>query len=79
MATRSLILLLCGLVLGAAGCGAEDDGAGGGGAGTPVAQLVVRLDDDGPKGPAKPRELRLSCESERDSAACGVAGVAEAR
>ena len=35
----------------------------------------MRLDEDGPRGPAKPRELRLRCDSERDSSACGAAGL----
>jgi hypothetical protein len=51
----------------AAGCGASEPSAGGS-----VAQLTIRLDEDG-AGPAKPRELKLTCDSAGDSRACGAA------
>ena len=51
-----------------AGCGADEQRAARGS----LAQLTVRLDEDGP-GPGKPRELRLSCESAGESKACGAA------
>lgn len=66
-----LIILTAALV---AGCGAETDAGGGGGAS--VAQLVVRLDADG-SGPGKARELRLDCDSARESRACGAAAALE--
>ena len=64
-AMRWLLLILVATVV--AGCGAEERPASGS-----LAQLTIRLDADG-EGPAKPRELRLSCDSAGDSKACGAA------
>jgi hypothetical protein len=57
------------LVAALAGCGSQE------GAGTrgQLAQLVVRVDDDGAKGAGPARELRLTCEQPTDSSACGAA------
>jgi hypothetical protein len=56
-----------------AGCGEAAPKA------TSLADLVVRVDDDGPGGARPPRELRLRCADPRDSTACGAAaGVSEA-
>jgi hypothetical protein len=61
-----------------AGCG-EDDGTPAAGGSGQLAQLVIRVDDDGDKGAAPARELRLTCAAPTDSAACGAAaGVSAA-
>jgi hypothetical protein len=64
---RWALIFIAALAL--AGCGAE---AGAPSASGTLAQLTVRLDADGP-GPGKARELRLSCDSAKDSSACGTA------
>jgi outer membrane lipoprotein SlyB len=61
-----------------AGCGSDEPTPAAGGTGN-LAQLVVTVDDDGTRGSAKPRELRLDCAKPTDSAACGAAaGVSAA-
>jgi hypothetical protein len=59
------------------GCGSDEPTPAAGGDGQ-LAQLVVRVDDDGDK--ARPaRELRLDCATPTDSTACGAAaGVSAA-
>lgn len=52
-------------------CGSDDATAPSGGGG--LANLVVRVDADGAKGPGAARELKLDCGSSSQSAACGVA------
>jgi hypothetical protein len=54
-----------------AGCG-EDDGTPAAGGSGQLADLVIRVDDDGATG-APARELRLTCAAPTDSAACGAA------
>jgi outer membrane lipoprotein SlyB len=61
-----------------AGCGSDEPTPAAGGNGD-LAQLVVTIDDDGARGSAKPRELRLDCAKPTDSQACGAAaGVSAA-
>jgi len=60
-----------------AGCGSDEATPAAGGDGQ-LAELVVRVDDDGDKGGAA-RELRLTCAKPTDSQACGAAaGVSAA-
>jgi hypothetical protein len=69
---RALLLaLVCAAAL--AACGSEE-------AATPsLANLVVRVDDDGARGAGAARELTLHCSAPTDNAACGAAaGVSEA-
>jgi hypothetical protein len=72
---RALPLVLLAALVGA-GCG--------GGAERPngpagVADIVVRVDRDGPHGPAAPRQLKLRCTRPDESEACGAAaGVSAA-
>jgi hypothetical protein len=74
---RHLVLLLTAAAL-FAGCGSDEPTPAAGGNGN-LAQLVVTVDDDGARGSAKPRELRLDCAKPTDSAACGAAaGVSAA-
>jgi len=76
MGPRPILLgLVLGLALGTAGCGAEDEQPAGA-AGEAPAQLVVRVDADG-RGPAAPRELRLRCDSARESSTCAAADALE--
>ncbi len=59
------------------GCG-EDDGTPAAGGSGQLADLVIRVDDDGGNG-APARELRLTCAAPTDSPACGAAaGVSPA-
>jgi hypothetical protein len=61
-----------------AGCGSDEPTPAAGGNGQ-LAQLVVTVDEDGARGSAKPRELRLDCAKPTDSPACGAAaGVSAA-
>jgi hypothetical protein len=61
-----------------AGCGSDEPTPATGGNGK-LASLVVTVDDDGAKGAAQPRELRLACAKPTDSQACGAAaGVSAA-
>ena len=61
-----------------AGCGSDEPTPAAGGDDR-LASLVVRVDEDGAKGGAQPRELKLDCEKPTDSAACGAAaGVSAA-
>jgi len=61
-----------------AGCGSDESTPSASGNGQ-LAQLVVTVDDDGAKGSAKPRTLKLDCAEPTDSAACGAAaGVSAA-
>jgi hypothetical protein len=56
-----------------AGCGSGEAASPG------LARLVVRVDDDGARGPNGARELTLKCASASESAACGAAaGVSAA-
>jgi hypothetical protein len=74
---RRLVLPLLAAAL-LAGCGSDEPTPAAGGNGN-LAQLVVTVDDDGARGAAKPRELRLDCSKPTDSAACGAAaGVSAA-
>jgi outer membrane lipoprotein SlyB len=62
-----------------AGCGSSDEGTQAAGPSGQLAKLVVTVDDDGAKGAAKPRELRVDCAKPTDSRACGAAaGVSAA-
>lgn len=55
-------------------CGTQDPATA-----PPLARLVVRVDDDGPRGATPARELRLTCRAPTDSEACGAAaGVSPA-
>ena len=63
-----LIALLASVVALAA-CGSDDAPT----AGAQLAELTVRVDQDGVKGAAPARELKLSCARPDDSAACGAA------
>jgi hypothetical protein len=61
-----------------AGCGSDEPTPAAGGNGQ-LAELVVTVDDDGARGSAAPRELRLDCAKPTDSPACGAAaGVSAA-
>ena len=61
-----------------AGCG-NDDPTPSAAKNGQLAELVVRVDDDGARGGDAPRELRLSCAKPTDSSACGAAAeVSEA-
>jgi hypothetical protein len=61
-----------------AGCGSDEPTPAAGGNGQ-LARLVVTVDEDGARGSAKPRELRLDCGKPTDSPACGAAaGVSAA-
>ena len=64
------IVLSCVLALALAGCGDEPGSAAPDGGG--FAQLVVTVDPDG-KDPGPAKEVRLSCSSPRESAACAEA------
>jgi hypothetical protein len=72
-------LALVGLLAAAlAGCGSDERTPAAGGDGN-LATLVVTVDDDGARGAAKRRELRLNCAKPTDSKACGAAaGVSAA-
>jgi hypothetical protein len=62
---------MCAAIL--AACGSEEATSSG------LAQLVVRVDDDGARGPHASRQLSLTCASASESAACGAAaGVSDA-
>jgi hypothetical protein len=66
------LALICAPLLVA--CGSEQAAAPGG-----LANLVVRVDEDGAKGPETARELKLQCEASSDSGACRAAsGVTDA-
>jgi hypothetical protein len=66
-----LVAIVCAAAL--AACGSDEA------ASPSLANLVVRVDDDGPRGAAPARELTLHCSVPTDSAACGAAaGVSEA-
>ncbi len=54
-----------------AACGSDEAAAPGGAGG--LANLVVRVDDDGAKGPDPARRLTVDCASASQSAACGAA------
>jgi hypothetical protein len=61
-----------------AACG-SDEGTPASSGSSQLAQLVVRVDDDGAKGSAAARELQLTCAAPTDSKACGAAaGVSAA-
>jgi hypothetical protein len=60
-------MLMIVLAAALAGCGAEEPATS-----ASMAQLVIRLDADGP-GPEKARELRVDCDSASESKACGAA------
>jgi hypothetical protein len=62
------LVLLCAL-LALAGCGEDAETA----APAATTELVVRLDRDGPQGPAAPKELRVTCGDGDASAACRAA------
>jgi hypothetical protein len=57
----------------AAGCGATE-GAGGA---ESLADLTVRVDRDGPRGPGKTHEQRVRCEAAADGGACAAAARLE--
>ena len=60
-----------------AACGSEGEAAAPSGGG--IADVVVRVDDDGAKGPDGARELTLKCATPAQSTACGAAaGVSTA-
>jgi hypothetical protein len=63
------LALICTAAL--AGCGSDGVAAPSGNGG--LADLVVRVDDDGAKGPNAPRELALRCASPAESEACRIA------
>jgi hypothetical protein len=59
----------------AAGCGSEPPRPGD----RAIADVVVRVDPDGPRGPVQARTLRLRCDRPEQSRACGAAaGVSTA-
>jgi hypothetical protein len=62
------LVLLCAL-LALAGCGEDAETA----APAATTELVVRLDRDGPQGPAAAKELRVTCGDADASAACRAA------
>jgi hypothetical protein len=75
---RLALVGLLAVVLSGCGSGSEEATPAAGGNGN-LATLVVTVDDDGAKGAAKPRELRLDCAKPTDSQACGAAaGVSAA-
>jgi hypothetical protein len=67
-----LVLLLCALAALAVGCGEDEDEAT---APPPRAgtALVVRLDADGPRGSARPKEATVRCREGDTSRACRTA------
>jgi hypothetical protein len=68
------LALICAATL--AACGSE--GAAVGPADAGLADIVVRVDDDGAKGPDAARQLTLRCETPTQSKACGAAaGVSQ--
>jgi hypothetical protein len=76
MRRLALPLLLMTAIL--AGCGSDEPTPASGGD-SKLAQLVVRVDEDGPKGSAPARELKVDCEKPTDSPVCGAAaGVSAA-
>jgi hypothetical protein len=50
-----------------AACGGQEASGNG------LAQLVVRVDDDGDRGPDSAKQLTVDCERASQSAACGAA------
>jgi|tagenome__1003787_1003787.scaffolds.fasta_scaffold20473885_2 hypothetical protein len=71
---RSLATALLAAAL-LAGCGTGEDHVT---RTSGLADLVVRVDDDGAKGARRPAELRLHCATAADSQACGeAAGVSQ--
>jgi hypothetical protein len=68
------LALICAAAL--AACGSDQAAAP---AASGLADLVVRVDDDGAKGPDAARELTLKCATAGQSTACGAAaGVSDA-
>jgi hypothetical protein len=65
----AVVLLLCTLLLGLAGCGEDAETA----APATTTELVVRLDHDGPQGPAAAKQLHVTCGQGDASAACRTA------
>jgi hypothetical protein len=66
------LALICAAAL--AACGSEQAAAPG-----ELADIVVRVDEDGAKGPDAARELKLQCQAPGESEACGAAaGVSDA-
>jgi hypothetical protein len=72
MRIAALALLVAAAV--AAGCGSDESPAH-----NQLAQLIVRVDADGPRGPSPARVLRLTCHGPEQGPACGAAaGVSDA-
>ena len=67
------LLLPCVLLIVAAGCGSEQETGAPPPAAPALAELLVRVDGDGARGPAKPEQLRLRCNAPGESAACAAA------
>jgi hypothetical protein len=68
------LVLLCALALVAAGCGADEEEPARPGAGAQppavTTNLLVRVDPDGPDGPAAAKEERIRCAEGKPAGTC---------
>jgi hypothetical protein len=63
-------LLLCLVLAVAAGCGADEDEPAAPREPEPATTLVVRVDSDGPRGSARPKQATVRCRRGDSSRAC---------